>query len=183
MAPARPRRGVRPVSSRGAGDRPVRPPNAGESGASAEPKLLREAEAIVEHLRAIRLSLKRPIAEAVAASGLTPPQVSALRALAGGGLSLKDLAARLGLAHSTVSGIVDRLKHRGLVRREVDTRDRRATIIVATEAVRTYVENAAALHRPEPLVEALRRMSAEDRTRVMAGLSALRSVLGQDHAL
>jgi DNA-binding MarR family transcriptional regulator len=149
---------------------------------SPEQQLRGEAEAIVEHLRAIRLILKRPIAEAVAASGLTPPQVSALRALAGGGLSLKGLAERLGLAHSTVSGIVDRLERRGLVRRETDPRDRRATVIVPTEAVRTYVEGAAALHRPEPLVEALRRTSAEDRARIMAGLSALRSALEQDQA-
>jgi DNA-binding MarR family transcriptional regulator len=147
-----------------------------------EQELQREAEAIVEHLRAIRLILKRPIAEAIAESGLTAPQVGLLRALAGGGLSLKELSARLGLAHSTVSGIVDRLERRGFVRREPDARDRRSTMIVPSEAVRTYVKSAAALHRPESLVEALRRASAEDRARILAGLTALRRVLERDQA-
>jgi MarR family transcriptional regulator, organic hydroperoxide resistance regulator len=142
--------------------------------------LQREAEAITDHLRAIRLVLKRPVAEAIAESGLTAPQVGALRALADGGLSLKELSARLGLAHSTVSGIVDRLERRGFLRREPDARDRRRTIIVPSEVVRTYVRSATALHRPESLVQALRRASAEDRSTIMAGLMTLRTLLEQD---
>jgi DNA-binding MarR family transcriptional regulator len=127
--------------------------------------------------------LKRPIAEAIAESGLTAPQVGLLRELvAGGGLSLKELSARLGLAHSTVSGIVDRLERRGLVRREPDARDRRSTRIVPSEEVRTYVTSAAALHRPESLVASLRRASTEDRSRIMEGLTALRRVLERDPA-
>jgi len=150
---------------------------------SPEQQLRREAEAIVDHLRAIRLILKRPIAEAIAESGLTAPQVGLLTELvAGGGLSLKELSARLGLAHSTVSGIVDRLERRGLVRREPDTRDRRLTTIVASEEVRTYVKSAAALHRPESLVESLRRASTEDRSRIMEGLTVSRRMLERDHA-
>lgn len=155
---------------------------AGRRGVSAEQKLLGEAEVIIEHLRAIRLILKRPIAEAIAESGLTAPQVGLLRALAGGGLSLKELGARLGLAHSTVSGIVDRLERKGLVRRESDARDRRSTMIVPSEAVTTYVKNAAALHRPGSLVEALRSASAEDRSVILAGLASLRRVLERNHA-
>jgi DNA-binding MarR family transcriptional regulator len=149
---------------------------------SAEQELQREAGAIVDHLRAIRLILKRPIAEAIAGSGLTAPQVGVLKALVGGGLSLKELSARLGLAHSTVSGIVDRLERRGLVRREPDARDRRSTTVVPSESVRAYVKGADALHRPEPLVEALRRATAEERARIMAGLTALRRLLERDHA-
>jgi DNA-binding MarR family transcriptional regulator len=149
---------------------------------SSEQELEREAETIVDHLRAIRLILKRPITEAIAASGLTAPQVSLLKVLPAEGLSLKDLAARLGLAHSTVSGIVDRLERRGLVRRKPDARDRRATMITPTETVTTYVKGAAALHRPEALVEALRRASDEDRRRIMTGLTALRRALERDHS-
>jgi DNA-binding MarR family transcriptional regulator len=150
---------------------------AGKSGANLERKLQREAEAVVDHLRAIRLILKRPIAAAIAAGGLTAPQVALLGALADRGSSLKDLSARLGLAHSTVSGIVDRLQRRGLVRREPDARDRRSTMIVPSEAVRTYVQSATALHRPEALVAALGLASAEDRAVIMAGLTALRRLL------
>jgi DNA-binding MarR family transcriptional regulator len=145
---------------------------------SPEQELRREAEAIVDHLRAIRLILKRPIAEAIAASGLTAPQVGALKALAGGDpQSLKDLCSRLGLAHSTVSGIVDRLERRGLVRRETDPQDRRLTRIVVTDEVKTFLATGAELHHPAPLIEALRRASDEERSRILEGLTTLRRLL------
>ena len=148
-----------------------------------KPKLSNMARELDRDLRAVRQIINRPIEALIESGGLTGPQQSAMQVLVeSDGLSLKDLSKELGLAHSTVSGIVDRLERRGLVRRETDPRDRRATVIVPTEAVRTYVEGAAALHRPEPLVEALRRTSAEDRARIMAGLSALRSALEQDQA-
>jgi DNA-binding MarR family transcriptional regulator len=140
--------------------------------------LFREAEAITEHIRAVRLTLKRPIAESIARSGLTAPQVGALKALAGGGpQSLKDLCARLGLAHSTVSGIVDRLERRGLVRRETDPQDRRLTRIVVTDEVKTFIATGAELHHPAPLIEALRRATGEERSRILEGLTTLRHLL------
>jgi MarR family transcriptional regulator, organic hydroperoxide resistance regulator len=107
--------------------------------------------------------------------------VAVLRAPDEGGLSLKELSSRLGLAHSTVSGIVDRLERRGLLRREPDARDRWLTIDVPSETVKAYVRRAAALHHPEPLVEALRRATAEDRSKIMAGLTTLRPLLERDH--
>jgi DNA-binding MarR family transcriptional regulator len=142
--------------------------------------LLREADAITDHVRAIRLILKRPIVEAIAAGGLTAPQVGVLRALvlAGGeGLSLKDLSSQLGLAHSTVSGIVDRLERRGLARRVADEADRRVTRIVPSDEVRSYVKSGAALHHPTPLVEGLCRASTEERSRIKDGLETLRRLL------
>jgi DNA-binding MarR family transcriptional regulator len=142
--------------------------------------LLREADAITDHVRAIRLILKRPIVEAIAAGGLTAPQVGVLRALVlarGDGLSLKDLSAQLGLAHSTVSGIVDRLERRGLARRVADDADRRVTRIVPSDEIRSFVKSGAALHHPAPLVEALRRASVEERSRIRDGLETLRRLL------
>ena len=41
------------------------------------------------------------------------------------GISLRALSKELGLAHSTVSGIVDRLEKRGMVVRQTDEADRR----------------------------------------------------------
>jgi DNA-binding MarR family transcriptional regulator len=142
--------------------------------------LLREADAITDDVRAIRLILKRPIVEAIAAGGLTAPQVGVLRALVlarAEGMSLKDLSAELGLAHSTVSGIVDRLERRGLARRIADEADRRVTRIVPSDEVRSYVRSGATLHHPAPLVEALRRASVEERSRIRDGLETLRRLL------
>jgi DNA-binding MarR family transcriptional regulator len=141
-------------------------------------ELLREAETITDLLRTIRIILKRPVREAIGGSGLTPPQVSVLKALVEHeGLSLKDLSARLGLAHSTVSGIVDRLEQRGLVRRRTSPVDRRCTRIEPTAMVKTWVKTAAALHHPAMLVEALYRASPEERGVIRAGLTKLRDLL------
>jgi DNA-binding MarR family transcriptional regulator len=141
-------------------------------------ELLREAETVAGLLRTIRVILKRPVREAIAGSGLTAPQISVLRALVENeGLSLKDLSARLGLAHSTVSSIVDRLERKGLVRRQASAADRRFTCIHTTAAVQTWVKTAAALHHPPTLVEALRRATPKDRALIREGLSKLRDLL------
>jgi DNA-binding MarR family transcriptional regulator len=141
-------------------------------------ELLREAEMITDLLRTIRIILKRPVREAIVGSGLTPPQVSVLKTVfKNEGLSLKDLSARLGLAHSTVSSIVDRLEHRGLVRRRTSAADRRCTCIDPTATVKTWVKTAAALHHPAMLVEALYRASPKERGVIREGLRELRDLL------
>jgi DNA-binding MarR family transcriptional regulator len=141
-------------------------------------ELLREAETVAGLLRTIRVILKRPVREAIAGSGLTAPQISVLRALVENeGLSLKDLSARVGLAHSTVSSIVDRLERKGLVRRQASAADRRFTCIHPTAAVTTWVKTAAALHHPPMLVEALRRASPKERALIREGLGKLRDLL------
>jgi DNA-binding MarR family transcriptional regulator len=140
--------------------------------------LLHEADTITGLLRSIRNILKRPVQEAIAGGGLTAPQVSVLQALvANEGLSLKDLSARLGLAHSTVSSIVDRLERKGLVRRQPSPADRRFTCIHTTAAVRTWVKSAAALHHPAALVEALGFASPKQRALIREGLGTLRDLL------
>jgi DNA-binding MarR family transcriptional regulator len=141
-------------------------------------ELLREAETITGLLRTIRIILKRPVREAIAGSDLTAPQVSVLKTLVEHeSLSLKDLSARLGLAHSTVSSIVDRLERRGLVRRQTSAADRRFTCIHPTAVVKTWVKTAAALHHPAMLVEALHRASPKERALIREGLRTLRDLL------
>jgi DNA-binding MarR family transcriptional regulator len=141
-------------------------------------ELLREADAITGLLRTIRIILKRPVREAVAGSGLTAPQISVLTTLVeNDGLSLKDLSGRLGLAHSTVSSVVDRLERKGLVRRQTSAADRRVTCIHMTAAVRTWVKTAAVVHHPALLVDALRRADPRERALIREGLRTLRDLM------
>jgi DNA-binding MarR family transcriptional regulator len=141
-------------------------------------ELLREADAITGLLRTIRIILKRPVREAVAGSGLTAPQISVLKTLVeNDGLSLKDLSFRLGLAHSTVSSVVDRLERKELVRRQTSAADRRVTCIHTTAAVKTWVKTAAVLHHPALLVDALRRADRAERDLIRQGLKTLRDLL------
>src|SRR5271170_7062862 len=98
---------------------------------SQDPSLLKLAQEIDQHLNAIRQRLREPLETTYASGGLTGPQRIVMHALVtSDGLSLKQLATRVGLAHSTVSGIVDRLESRGFAIRRQDETDRRATVIV-----------------------------------------------------
>jgi DNA-binding MarR family transcriptional regulator len=140
--------------------------------------LTRMAEEIDRDLRAIRERIRRPLEAAIASGNLTGPQQSVMRALVQSeGISLKDLSAHLGLAHSTVSGIVDRLEGRGLVERQDNETDRRVTRITVTREVREFVRNTMPVLSIHPLVEALERADAAQRRAILKGLKTLRDVL------
>ncbi len=136
------------------------------------------AQEIDRDLRAIRALVRRPLEAEIARGRLTGPQVSVMHALVeAGGMSLKDLSAHLGLSHSTVSGIVDRLQQRGLVERQTDENDRRVTRIVVTQVVRDFVRDTAPALGLHPLVDALRRADAAGRRTIVKGLKTLRRLL------
>lgn len=148
--------------------------------------LLREAAEVEQLLRVIRHEMLRVIRDDQSRGQLTPPQVQAMVALfhanqagASGGLTLKELSERMGLAHSTVSGIIDRLERRGMVYRQVDPADRRSTRIVMTERVRAYIEQQLMPHLRDPLLAALRRATSEEREAILTGLSTLHRLLTQ----
>ena len=64
---------------------------------------------------------------------LAPQQMIALRILGGGPRKMSDLADALFCDNSNVTGIIDRLEERGLVRREAAEGDRRVKLLVLTE--------------------------------------------------
>jgi DNA-binding MarR family transcriptional regulator len=114
---------------------------------------------------------------------LTPPQVLALQILvdelreSGAGLSLSELSRRMGLAHSTVSGIVTRLEHRGLLGRTTRPDDRRFISIELTSPVKRWIERELPQSRLAPLAAALERASPTQRRTIVRGLGTLRELL------
>ena len=69
------------------------------------------AREISEHLSVIRQILRRPMEAEFARGHLTGPQQLVMEVLVRShGLSLKELSQQVSLSHSTVSGIVDRLR-------------------------------------------------------------------------
>jgi DNA-binding MarR family transcriptional regulator len=133
---------------------------------------------IERDLRAIRERMRRPLEAAIARGNLTGPQVSVMQALVrSDGMSLKELSAHLGLAHSTVSVIVDRLQERGLVVRQTSATDRRVSRIAATQAVRDFLRDTMPGLIIHPLVEALARATVTQRRAIVEGLKSLREVL------
>jgi len=137
--------------------------------------LAREVEA---SLRAIQRAMRRPLHAEIAKGELTAPQMAIMAILVRSeGLSLKELSARAALAHSTVSGIVDRLEKRGLVAREPNQADARFSRIVVTEPVRAFVHNKLPELTVQPLTEALLRATPAQRAKIVEGLRALCQLL------
>jgi DNA-binding MarR family transcriptional regulator len=64
---------------------------------------------------------------------LAPQQMIALRMLGAGPRKMSELAKALFCDNSNVTGIVDRLEERGLVRREAAEGDRRVKLLVLTK--------------------------------------------------
>jgi DNA-binding MarR family transcriptional regulator len=137
--------------------------------------LAREVEA---SLRAIQRAMRRPLYAEIARGKLTAPQMAIMAILVRAeGLSLKELSKRAALAHSTVSGIVDRLEKRGMVAREPDPADARFSRIVVTEPVRAFVHNKLPELTVQPLTEALRRATPAQRAKIAEGLRTLQGLL------
>ena len=137
------------------------------------------AHEIDRDLRVIRETLRRPLEVEFARGQLTGPQQSAMAAIvrAMDGVTLKELSAHLGLAHSTTSGIVDRLEDRGLVVRKQDDRDGRFTRIAASTKVRRFIVETVPKLNIHPLVDALRSANQRERALIRQGLKTLRAVL------
>ncbi len=140
--------------------------------------LLKLVQEVDQHLSVIRQRLREPLETEFARGGLTGPQRMVMQALVQSqGLSLKQLSARVSLAHSTVSGIVDRLVVRGMVIRRKDESDGRATVIAPSSPVREFLSKRMPELAISPLTEALGTASESEKATVLRGLKKLRALV------
>jgi MarR family transcriptional regulator, organic hydroperoxide resistance regulator len=144
-------------------------------------------EAEAKYVRAVIKKLNKFIDRAIEEDAqthgmnLTRPQVDVLEQLADTpGLSLKDLSLRMGLAQSTVSGIVDRLEKKQLVERRPDTDDQRVTRLFVSPIVRSYLDERMHDVMDTPLIACLSRASDEELERIRIGLSTLERLLSTE---
>jgi DNA-binding MarR family transcriptional regulator len=86
-----------------------------------------------------------------------------------------DLAQRQHLAASTVSGIIGQMMHAGLVAREVDPNDRRASVVTLTDAGREKLADWTRAHERR-MDAALSTLNEADRTAIQAALPALSQI-------
>lgn len=87
---------------------------------------------------------------------LAPQQMIALRMLGSGPRKMSELAQALFCDNSNVTGIVDRLEERGLVRREAAEGDRRVKLLVLTkEGERVRIEITKRMAEPPPPIASL----------------------------
>ena len=149
---------------------------------SREAALRQLALEIEQHLTAIRQEMRRPVEAEFAKGELTGPQRSIMQALVrSGGGSLKELAKQVGLAHSTTSGIVDRLQKRGLVERQPDLDDRRHTRITASNQVTEFLEKKYPVLASDPIFDVLRKARMAERNTIVTGIRALKRLLDEQH--
>ena len=146
-----------------------------------ETPVARIAEEVERHLSAVRQILRQPVEAAFARGGLTGPQRGVMQALFHSeGLPLKELSRAVGLAHSTVSGIVDRLEQRGLVERRANKADRRTSTIAVTKKVRQFMRDRLPSIALDPVIAALSRAKPAERVAILEGLRTLRRVVEAD---
>ena len=136
------------------------------------------AQDLEARLLGIRRKMRQRLEAEYARGEVTGPQRLVMQALVGSqGMSLKDLSAKVSLAHSTVSGIVDRLEKRGFLNRKVLESDHRMTQITVSKAVREFLEKQAPDLTLHPLLNALRRASKAERIVVRQGLETLERLM------
>jgi DNA-binding MarR family transcriptional regulator len=125
---------------------------------------------LADQLQGLIRRLRRAQAERLAPLGLTPAQERALRLITRGDEPprMTELADRLGIVPRSLTAVVDALEEAGLVRREIDPRNRRAILLRLTDqgaAVRDGLREA----RRRAAEDLFAPLSADDR-KTLAGL-------------
>jgi DNA-binding MarR family transcriptional regulator len=137
------------------------------------------AKQIELRLNAIRQRLRQPLESEFARGHLTGPQRSVMSAVVAvkEPLQLREVTRAVGLAQSTVSGIVERLLQAGMLVRTEDPVDARATRIGASAGVREFLERRMPELTLSPLAAAMRKAGGKEAQVIYDALSRLEDLL------
>jgi DNA-binding MarR family transcriptional regulator len=132
------------------------------------------SEPLSEVFWAVARQLRGASQETLAPWDITPAHLRALRTLGHhGSMRLSDLSGRLHIAPRSATEVVDALESRGLVRRQPDPGDRRATLVEMTEHG-AEVMTAIRAARGNDAERAFGRLSPADRAELARILGQLR---------
>lgn len=107
-------------------------------------------------------AMQRAIAELLSKEHLTQPQFIALRVIAKkGAMRMRKISDEMLVTPANVTGIVDRLEHKGLICRKAPQGDKRATIVELTDEGRAAQE-AVALRYGKFMQRALQAFTSEE---------------------
>jgi DNA-binding MarR family transcriptional regulator len=128
----------------------------------SNPSSLPDIQGVVQSLRRITKAIHEFSKAVDREFGITGPQLWAMTTInESGGCSAGDVAARLCVHPSTITGIIQRLEDKRLIDRQKRPDDRRAVVLTLTAAGKKLLERA-----PHPaqgqLVTALRDFAPED---------------------
>jgi DNA-binding MarR family transcriptional regulator len=142
-----------------------------------DPDRIRE---VVHLMRRLMQAGERYTKELNKKFSVSAPQVASLLALLGdGSMSPSQIAKKIMVESSTVTGIIDRLEQKGLVARTRISQDRRVITVELTEAGRRLAENA-----PPPIqqkiVKGLRKIDEAERAQIIQTLNRLTDMIDAD---
>jgi len=135
------------------------------------------AEEIANLFKSIHKTYQQYILSQGACHNFTAPQLMVLRELYHHPeITLTELSERVGLAKSTVSGIIDRLESQGVVKREKVIEDRRIVRLSLTEEVSAIKEKLEVI-RKNHLAELFKNIAAADLEKMLFGLKQLDNLM------
>lgn len=137
-------------------------------------------EDILRALRRITRAIDLHSRQLASTYGLTGPQLVALRTIARKGPTTpSQLAKEISLSQATITGIIDRLAARQLVKRRRSSKDRRHVSVSITSAGQALIDSA-----PSPLqerfAEQLASLSPEEQTIIRVTLNKVVHMMGGD---
>lgn len=134
--------------------------------------------AIVDNLRRVFQVVHSQSKKAEQATGLTGPQLWAIKVIADfAPIRVSDLATRMYLHPATTVGILDRLEKKGLISRIRSSKDRRSVEVVLTGSGREMVAKAPEVAQGL-LVAGLERLSSRRLKMIDNSLTQMVKILG-----
>lgn len=136
---------------------------------------------LMDNLFFLHKAMHRGVDSNAHKNGITIPQKSVLRMLVRyGSLSVKEISQKVELSHSTVSGIVDRLENKGLVKRLQDPQDRRFTKVTISAEVKDFIQNKMPHYMFAGIAEAFKNATPEEQVKIIDGLTILRQLIDKE---
>jgi MarR family transcriptional regulator, organic hydroperoxide resistance regulator len=139
-----------------------------------------EISEVIDNLRRSMKAINEYSRNAEKETGLTGPQLWAIKLVAGSApIKVSDLARRMYLHPATVVGILDRLESKGLVQRTRSTEDRRVVEIDLTAQGQVVVGQAPEVAQGM-LVKGLESLSREKLSHVSESMKEIVRILGAE---
>jgi len=133
---------------------------------------------IIDNIRRVFQVVNEQSKKAERKTGLTGPQLWAIKTIAQGApIMVSEIALRMHLHPATVVGILDRLETRGLVRRVRSTEDRRVVRVELTGKGEDLVKRAPEVAQGL-LVSGLEQLKTRNLKTIAAALDQLVEILG-----
>lgn len=121
--------------------------------------------------------LKHGMVKGFESAGLTAPQGMIIGLLGKyEKMKISDISEKMGLSNSTVSGIIDRLEQRDIVKRERSEEDRRVVYVHLSEKA-GEVFKGLGLKMNDNLENMMKKASPEDIEKINEGLNILKNLL------